>query len=139
MCLTRSAMHLAFEATDTELDYIPLAEIVSVDSVSDDDMGMAFEEDVQTGQGAIHIATEADGHNSGREYYVRPSAKDFETFMSCLKRLSHEAKTRRDNHNIIQRAQKRVLTVYESTPVQALAVLMISSASVPIFNVMTLI
>ena len=128
MCLTKNAIHLAFEGEDREIDYIPLAEILSAHDMDDIDIGIGLEldDDVKIEQGAIHIVTEQGGHNSGREYYLRPNKENVETITHMLRHFSRDAKKRRDNFNIFQRAQKKVLFVYESTPSQALVVLMIS-------------
>ncbi len=77
----------------------------------------------------IHIATEQDGHNSGREYFMRPEAKDRESFITNLQQFSREAKIRRENHNVFQRAQTSVRKIYESAPSQALIVFLFAMVS----------
>ena len=133
VCLTRDAVHLAFEGEDFEVDFIPLEEIIAVHDINDVDIeaGLELLDDTDTqvekGMKVVRIVTEQGGHNSGREYYIQPDSKKFGEIMDTINRFSREARKRRDNHNVFQRAQKRARIVYESFPVQALIVLMIST------------
>ena len=140
VCLTKNAVHLAFEGEELEIDHIPLAEIVAVNEIREMDIVDSLE--LETGNemdeaNAYIISTEQGGHNSGREYYIRPQAKDCENLIKKLTLLSHEAKIRRENKNVIQRAQLRVLTIYESVPAQALVVFTMTLVGFPIAQTVT--
>ena len=112
-----------------EIDYIPLAEILTIQEIHDIDIGGCFElekgtelEDVT----AVHISTEQDGHNSGRDYYLHCDTHNLPDLITKMRQFSHDAKIRRDNHTVFQRAQNRVRIVYESVPAQALIVVMMA-------------
>ena len=112
-----------------EIDYIPLAEIVVIDEIHDIDIGGCFELEKGTSMEdmtAVHISTEQDGHNSGRDYYMHLDTDDLIGLITKMRQFSQDAKIRRDTHTVFQRAQNRLRIVYESVPSQALIVFLMA-------------
>ena len=128
--VTKEAVHFAFQREDTEIDHIPLAEIVVINATMDSDLGAELnDKGLQDAEAehTIHITTETGGHNSGRSYYLRAdSTEKIDSLVQSVRRLAREAKKRRDNHNIFQRTQCRVRRVYESTPSRAIIIVLIA-------------
>ena len=121
--LTKTAIHFAFQGEELEIDKIPLAEITLIEEMKDCNVGgdEGLSSEVVK---AIHIATEEDGNNSGRDYYLQTDPKELDQLIISLRAMSREAKKHRDNHNIFQRAQKKVRRLYEAVPTQSLVCLL---------------
>ena len=128
--MTKEAIHFAFQGEDLEIDHIPLDEIERINATASKESDLGAElngKEPHATDHAIHITTEQGGHNSGRAYYVRADSKgSLDRLIQCVQSLACEAKKRRDNRGIFQRAQLRVRRVYESAPSRALILLLIA-------------
>jgi hypothetical protein len=137
MYITKDIISFAYIGNETEIDYIPLAEVRFAKEMRD----TADFNQLLSGQGGqqdeddesmhvVQIATEMDGHNSGRAYYVRAHSKE-----SCLELLQHinvNAKAARraaEAKNAFRRTQYRVRKIYQSRPFQVIVAIMICAVS----------
>ena len=124
---------------DLEIDNIPLAEIISLSSLTENevDCGTDFfsslrSEDLKSEMQIVQIKTEQGGHNSGRTYYVKMSNDtefSVDMLVSDIKRHAKAARKRAEARTFLQRAQLRVRRFYESLPVQAVSLLLIGMVS----------
>ena len=138
MVTTKEIISFSFIGQDTEIDYIPLAEVEYVKEMRDiADYNMPHTDHAHDGLSeAMHvlqIATDPNGHNSGRSYYLR--AKSTEKYEHLLKNINKGAKVARravEAKNTFRRVQYRVRKVYESNVFQAVVALMIGGVCPPI-------
>ncbi len=135
MILTKSVISFSFTSEDTELDYIPLAEVRFVMEMRDTaDFNTLLSDpgqhDASNGLHVLQIATEPNGHNSGRAYYVRASSKEScEKLLNQLNRGAKEARKAAEAKNAFRKTQYNVRKVYESQLFQAFTAAMISAVS----------
>jgi hypothetical protein len=133
--LTKEIISFSFVGAETEIDYIPLDEVEFIKEMKDDvDVNILNidhgEQDASDGAGlhAIQIATDREGHNSGRDYYIQVSSKDsYDRLSAHLRKSSKAAKKRAEAHTAFRRSQYRVRKLYESKPCQVFVALMISA------------
>mmetsp|Transcript_52854 Transcript_52854/g.139109 ORF Transcript_52854/g.139109 Transcript_52854/m.139109 type:complete len:330 (+) Transcript_52854:92-1081(+) len=158
--MTRDALHFAFSRDDNEIDHIPLAEITNSGIMKDAEHGgtrASFSGPRRNsvslashGLYTIHIATENDGYNSGRVYYLQAESNEInDRLLLAIQENSKAARKRKASRNIwqvsfdsfasfvglpllirsmylIQRAQRRLNEWFNSTPVQAFVIAVIS-------------
>ncbi len=128
--MTKDAIHFAFKGGRVEIDRIPLAEITTITTVVDSNIGAELNENESLRpeeEHVIQIATEQGGYNSGRAYYLRTDSKNtLDKFIGNMRRCVRVARKQRDNLNIFQRVQLKVRRVYESAPSQGLIIFLIA-------------
>mmetsp|Transcript_52856 Transcript_52856/g.139119 ORF Transcript_52856/g.139119 Transcript_52856/m.139119 type:complete len:356 (+) Transcript_52856:92-1159(+) len=135
--MTRDALHFAFSRDDNEIDHIPLAEITNSGIMKDAEHGgtrASFSGPRRNsvslashGLYTIHIATENDGYNSGRVYYLQAESNEInDRLLLAIQENSKAARKRKASRNIWQRAQRRLNEWFNSTPVQAFVIAVIS-------------
>ena len=110
--ITKECISFAFVDQTEEIDRIPLE---GVDYIkSSDEMGkMEGEKDSSNHHFVFQVATNEEGHNSGRSYYLRTDSKAvYDEIFPLLKNFAKSAKERAQATTHFQRAQLRVRTVY---------------------------
>ena len=113
MVITKECIAFAFVGKDEEVDRIPLDGVDYVKSGDDVGAKMDMELDASMQQYILQVATNPEGHNSGRSYYMRTSSKAvYDDFSLVLGRLTKAARKRAQASTIIQKAQLRVRKVY---------------------------
>ena len=139
--VTKEIISFSFVDSETELDYIPLDEVDFVREMKDDvDVNLNVDQGEQDYSDGAHlhafqIATDMEGHNSGRDYYVQVASKDScDRLSDCLRKSSKAAKKRAEAHTAFRRSQYRVRKVYESKPCQVLVALTISAVKLCTFS-----
>jgi hypothetical protein len=127
--------HTIFSEVDQEeiIDFIPLAEIHSVDDLdgvtaetptedSANLAGIASLETVASTESAFQIRTLRQGYNRGRKYCLQAkSDHQCEELIALISGLSKAAIRRREIKSVYQRVQERVKEVYDSTPFQLIS------------------
>lgn len=80
----------------------------------------------------LQIATDSNGHNSGRTYYIRAkSIEDYEKILTNINKSAKKARKAAEAKNMFRRVQYNVRKVYESNPFQAIVALMICAVILP--------
>ena len=138
MVATKEIISFSFLDQETEIDYIPLAEVQYVKEMRDTaDFNLPHADNAHDGSSeAMHvlqIATDPNGHNSGRAYYLR--AKSTENYEHILKSINKGAKVARraaEAKNTFRRVQYKVRKMYESNAFQAVVAIMIGGVCPPI-------
>ena len=113
MVLTKDSISFAFVEHNEEIDQIPLSGIDYV-KLNEELLG-AVDADLDSSHDyfCLQVATDPQGHNSGRSYYMRTSSKAvYDDFSLVLGRLAKAARKRAQASTIIQKAQLRVRKVY---------------------------
>ena len=119
--VTKDIMSFAFDDEELEIDHIPLAEISSIMSIRQVEIGaiesarnIGIESDEQEPR-ALEIATEREGHNSGRVYYLRFNSQEIlDSVNETVKANAKAARKRARAHTVFQRAQYQVKKIYKS-------------------------
>jgi hypothetical protein len=134
--ITKEIISFSFVDADTEIDFIPLDEVDFVKEMKDDvdvnllNVDHGDQDGSDTALHAIQIATDREGHNSGRDYYIQVSSKDsYDRLSAYLRKSAKAAKKRAEAHTAFRRSQWRVRKVYESKPCQVFVALMISAVN----------
>ena len=84
-----------------------------VKSLDESGMKTDAELDVARQNCVLQIATDPDGHNSGRSYHVRISSKEtYDEIHPLLASLARAARKRANASTLFQRAQIRVQDIY---------------------------
>ena len=128
--LTKEFICFAFVNHDEEIDRIPLAGIDYVKS--NDDLGATMEAEMESSHEhfCLQVATDPEGHNSGRSYYMRTNQKDtYDDFFPALKKYAKIAKKRAQASTVFQRAQHKVRKVYTHFICQSIFALIIIGVS----------
>jgi hypothetical protein len=134
--VTKEQISFAFDDEDIEIDHIPLSEISSILSIKqsevgaiDDTQNIDMDSDSQESR-ALEIATERDGHNSGRVYFLRFNSEAIlDVVQETIKLNAKGARKRARAHNLFQRAQYQVKKVYKSRVSRLLINCLISMVS----------
>ncbi len=85
-------------------------------------------ESEQRGNCSFVIKTTLDGHNGGREYYLRAgSAEECKKIVQTLKRFSQSAKFRAEAHSRFSKTQFLVRQFYVSSPFHYTSALLIAA------------
>ena len=120
--ITKDAISFAFDDEEVEIDHIPLAEVSSIMCIKEAEIG-AMESTRILGRNsekqfdlqephALEIATERDGYNSGRVYYLRFDTREILDHVNeTLKSNAKDARRRARAHTGFERAQYRVKKV----------------------------
>ena len=113
MILTKDILAFASIHEDVKIDQIPMVEIESIRVMED-------EADVNgEAMNSFFIKTMEDGHNTGRDYYLRADTIDLcRGTVKELKRLAKHAKFEADANYRLARSQYAVRRVFESSVVQ---------------------
>ena len=135
--ITKEIISFSFVGEGTEIDYIPLEEVDFVKEMKDDvdvNIRKVDHGEQDTGDGtrmhAIQIATDREGHNSGRDYYIQVPSKDvYDKLSDHMRKSAKAAKKRAEAQTAFRRSQYKVRKVYESKACQVLVALMISAVS----------
>ena len=129
---TKEIISFSFIEEDKQIDYIPLAEVAFVKEMRDTadfNTVLSARSDHDNSNQAEHvlqIATDRDGHNSGRAYYVKAlTTEDFNKLLRHLNKSAKVARKAAEAKNAFRRTQYRVRIIYESKPFQAIMALMI--------------
>ena len=126
LIITKEFIAFAFVDQTDQIDCIPFAEIEFVRKWQDETVaGVSTLLDADAAKDqhqtltALHIATAADGYNSGRPYYLSAeSVADRDWLMGVLLRNARAARKRVEAHTFFQRAQLAVRRRYEWKTVQ---------------------
>ena len=128
--ITKDCISFAFVKKLEEIDRIPLE---GVDYVkSSDELGSKLEiiEDSSSLQYVLQVATNPDGHNSGRSYYLRTNSKEtFEEIFPLLSNYARVARERAQASTYFRRAQLRVRSIYQHIICQSIFALIIFGVS----------
>ena len=105
-------MSFAFVKHDEEIDRIPLYEVEYVKS--NDEIGaMDIELETTHEHFCLQVATDPQGHNSGRSYYLRTWSKEVhEEIFPLLNQLVKNARKRSGGSSAFQRAQRKIRKLY---------------------------
>jgi hypothetical protein len=126
--LTREVMAFAYVGDNNMLDYVPLCEITGIENLDHDidhrgASNVLFEKAVSVSH-ALQIQTVAEGHNSGRKYFLQADTDTQRNqLVAELKRLVRRAST--ELISSFKRKKMRVRKIYNSDYVQSFAALLI--------------
>ena len=122
-------MSFAFVKHDEEIDRIPLYEVEYVKS--NDEIGaMDIELETTHEHFCLQVATDPQGHNSGRSYYMRTTAKEtYDEFFPVLIKFSKAARKRAQASTTIQKIQRRIRKIYGHVICQSIFALIIVGVS----------
>ena len=135
--VTRDIISFSFLEEDAQIDYIPLAEVFFVREMRDtaDFNTVLSDHGHDEPSQVLHvlqIATEREGYNSGRAYYVRAlSTQACEKLLHHLNKSAKAARRAAEAKNTFRRTQYRLRIVYHSGFFQATMALMICAVSEP--------
>ena len=130
MVITKDCICFAFTNQTKEIDRIPLDGVDYVKSLDESGMKTDAELDVARQNCVLQIATDPDGHNSGRSYHVRISSKEtYDEIHPLLASLARAARKRANASTLFQRAQIRVKEMYGHIICQTLVALIIVGVS----------
>ena len=125
-------MSFAFLQHDEEIDQIPLSEIEYVKSNHELGATNDVELDLSHEHFTLQVATDPEGHNSGRSYYMRTTKKEiYDDFLPLLTKYTKTARKRAQASTVLQKAQRRVRKIYGHIICQsafALIIIGVSSA-----------
>ena len=128
--ITREVISFAFANNIEEIDRIPLD---GVDYIKEgDDLGsrMNAEEDLSKQHYILQVATNPEGHNSGRTYYLRTCSKAiYSEIFPLLTNFSKTARERALASTHFRRAQLRVRVLYGHIVCQSMFALIIIGVS----------
>ena len=127
--ITKECIAFAFVGKDEEIDRIPLE---GVDYIkSGDDLVANVDIDMEGEHHYIlQIATNPDGHNSGRSYYLRTSSKDtYNEIFPLLTKFARVARERAQASTHFRRAQLRVRNIYQHIVCQSIVASIITGVS----------
>jgi hypothetical protein len=121
--ITKQKITFAFVGEESQIDYIPFAEIISIKEMSDATGDVSDDERFSH---AMQIATRDDGHNSGRIYYLSThSSEALKELMSDLSRKAEVARVHAEARTTFRKFQLQIRTRYESRMFQGLMALLI--------------
>ena len=128
--ITKECIAFAFVGKDEEVDRIPLDGVDYVKSGDDVGAKMDMELDASMQQYILQVATNPEGHNSGRSYYMRTGSKDvYDEIFPLLTKFSKTARERAQASTHFRRAQLRVRNVYQHIICQSIFALIIIGVS----------
>ena len=113
MVISKECISFAFVNQNEEIDRVPL---VDVDYIkASDEYGAKTDADVDSLQKnfILQIASNPEGHNSGRSYYLRTWSKEVhEEIFPLLNQLVKNARKRSGGSSAFQRAQRKIRKLY---------------------------
>ena len=131
MVITKECISFAFVKQNEEIDRVPLADVDYIKASDEFGANTDAEMELSTHHFVLQIATNPNGHNSGRSYYLRTSTK--ETYDEILPLLQFSVKTASKQAQAstnFQRAQRKVRKIYGHVAIQSLFALIIIGVSV---------
>jgi predicted RNA-binding protein YlxR (DUF448 family) len=156
--ITKETLSFALLDDDSEIDFIPLSEVICVEemcgveeanadgttrkncsglnmlqrSMGSEEIDQQFEEDSTSRLfvNAFQIATISDGYNSGRSYYLQADSSDVkQKVIEQLQALSQSARKRAEVKSLFRKFQDHVRQVYTTRIFQGSAALLIIAVS----------
>ena len=117
---------------EAQIDQIPLSEVKHVkemaEAASDDQEG----EDARKFSHVMQIATQEEGFNSGRIYYLALDSKQaLDELMVLLTRYSAKARAHAEAQTLLRKIQLKLRRKYESGAFQAVMALLIAAVNAP--------
>jgi predicted RNA-binding protein YlxR (DUF448 family) len=156
--ITKETLSFALLDDDSEIDFIPLSEVICVEemcgveeanadgttrkigsglnmlqkSMGSEDIDLQYDEDSTSRLfvNAFQIATIPDGYNSGRSYYMQADSSEVkQKVIEQLQALSQSARTRAEVKSLFRKVQDHVRNVYTTRIFQSSAALLIIAVS----------
>ena len=130
--ITKTMLSFAFVDQESQIDHIPLAEVIHVkemqEAAMDDKDGM----DNQAFAYVMQIATNEDGYNSGRTYYLATESKEsLDELMGIIGKLARKARLQAEARTWLRKVQFKVRQRYDSGIFQATMAVRIAAVRAP--------
>lgn len=127
--ITKDQISFAFVDEEAQIDHIPFAEVLHVKEMLEAPAEASSEsEDSTKFRNVLQIATNNDGYNSGRIYYLSTDSQ--ETLKELITDLTKKAKTARvqaEARTGFRKLQRIVRNRYDSAQFQGLMALLIAA------------
>ena len=130
--LAKECISFAFVNQNEEIDRVPLTDIDYIKA--SDELGAKSDSDADSLQKnfVLQVATNPEGHNSGRSYYLRTWSKEVhDDIFPLLDQLVKYARKRSDGSSQFERAQHKVRQIYGHYICQCIFALIIVGVSWP--------
>ena len=117
----------ALSGQDLEIDRIPLAEIEFLkefQGIESDGNGAATKRRTSR---MLQIATNQQGLNSGRTYYLRVESETFDDLLRTWSELARKARRRAEAQTLFKKVQREVRAIYDASLFQTCVALMIAA------------
>ena len=131
MVVTKEYISFAFVKNTEEIDRIPLDGIDYIKASDDLGAKMDSELDLSKQHYVLQVATNPEGHNSGRTYYLRTRSKEiYDEIFPLLSNFARAARERAIASTLFRRAQLRVRNAYGHVVCQSIFALIIIGVSI---------
>ena len=128
--LTKDCISFAFINHFQEIDRIPLSGIDYLKTTDNMETEGQEEQDPSQVHFSLLVATNVEGHNSGRSYYLRTSSKKtYDEFIVLLTKYTKTARDRAQASTFFQRVQLAVRKFYTGLICQSFFALIIIGVS----------